>query len=60
MILTKKFRLVFKDNLIINSDCLIEQTGKTYPGWDIQYYESDNLIDIQQFILNKNLILPNI
>ena len=57
MNLIKKYRLLYKDNQIINQDYLNEQTGTTYPAPDVQTFETDLLIELQQFINDNNLEL---
>ena len=57
MNLIKKYRLLYKDNQIINQDYLNEPTGTTYPAPDVQTFETDLLIELQQFINDNNLEL---
>ena len=54
--LTKKYRVIYRDSVIINENYLMPQSGVTYPGNEAQSAEFDSLEEIESFIENNNLI----
>jgi hypothetical protein len=53
--LTRKYRVLFKGQFIINSDYLKEQTGITIPGFDVNHADFSTIEELQEFIRINNL-----
>ena len=54
--LTKPYRLLYKDNEIVNLDYKDYQTGHTYPAFDLSAEEFDTLEELEDFVDKNNLI----
>lgn len=53
--LTKPYRLLYKDELIINKDYLVAQIGYTYPAKNILSAEFDTKEGIEAFVVENKL-----
>ena len=56
--LSKKYRLIYADGRIVNTDWQIVQTGFTWPGDGLSSFESDNFADAQALVDSLGLALP--
>ena len=56
--LSKKYRLIYTDGQIVNTDWQEVQTGFTWPGDGLSSFESDNFADVQAMIDSLGLALP--
>ena len=55
--LTKNYRVLYRNGEIINDDYLQFQTGVTYPANDVSFAEFDVQKDLINFVDASNLVM---